>query len=142
MRLRNMKKIPLILFLVLFFSFCSLSFGQTGPTLDLQLAPSLELAQIVYVSDFDFIQQGAHQFLFQLTVDNTGRGSVEGLLRFEIFQNENILAETETQPFTLTANENFSIIIFMVIIATLLTPPMLRAAFTSNQPGSNMPEPV
>ncbi len=104
-----MKKIPLILFLVLFFSFCSLSFGQIGPTLTLQLAPSLELAQIVYVSDFDFIQQGATQFLFQLNVDNTGRGSLEGLLRFEIFQNENMLAETQTQPFILTANENFSI---------------------------------
>lgn len=35
--------------------------------------------------------------------------------------------------------ENFSILVFMVIIATLLTPPMLRAAFTSDaEPARSM----
>lgn len=109
MHIRNMKKIPFILLLVLFFSSFNLSFGQTGPILNLQLAPSLELAQVVYVADFDFIQQGATQFLFQLTVDNSGRGAVDGILRFEIYQNEDLLAETQTQPFTLSDNENFTI---------------------------------
>jgi hypothetical protein len=54
MHVRNMKKILLIFALVLFFAFYGISFGQTGPTLNLQLAPSLELAQVVYVADFDF----------------------------------------------------------------------------------------
>ena len=33
----------------------------------------------------------------------------------------------------LLSHENFSIVIFMVIIATLVTPPMLRAVYSNNQ---------
>lgn len=37
----------------------------------------------------------------------------------------------------LISSENFSIVVFMVIMATLLTPPMLRAVFTANKPAKS-----
>jgi Kef-type K+ transport system membrane component KefB len=33
----------------------------------------------------------------------------------------------------LISSENFSIVVFMVIVATLLTPPMLRAVFAAEK---------
>jgi hypothetical protein len=106
MRLRNMKVILVFVSLVLFFSLLGISSGQvSGPQLDLQLAPNLELAQIVYVSDFDLLQQGALQYLFQLIVDNSTQPDFVGILRFEITLNNDLIAATQTQPFTLSANE-------------------------------------
>ncbi len=107
MQLKLMKKIPVFICMILLFSFTHLSYGQ-GPQLDLQLAPSLELAQVVYVSDFDLLRQGATQFLFRLTVDNSSSPSVNGRLRFEILRNDDILAAAETQDFTLPADQTFS----------------------------------
>ena len=37
----------------------------------------------------------------------------------------------------LISSENFSIVVFMVIIATLLTPPMLRAVFAADKPAQS-----
>jgi hypothetical protein len=71
------------------------------------LAPSLELAQVVYVADFDFLQQGATQFLFRLRVNNLNQPEVDGRLRFEILRNDDVLATAETQDFTLPANGDF-----------------------------------
>jgi hypothetical protein len=71
------------------------------------LAPSLELAQIVYVSDFDFYQQGATQFLFQLSVNN--QNPVTGYLKFEIYRNTDLLAETQSNIFSLVQNESFMV---------------------------------
>ena len=107
MRFRKLKIIPLLILLVSFFSLIGKSNAQ--PRLELLLAPSLELAQIVYVSDFDFYQQGANQFLFQITVDNSEMGQVEGYLQFEIFQNAESLSETQSNVFTLMAGENFTV---------------------------------
>ena len=104
MEFRKLRIIPLTILLVSFFLICS-SFAQ--PTLEFQLAPSLELAQIVYVSDFDFYQQGATQFLFQLTVNN--RNPVTGYLKFDIYHNADLLAETQSNNFSLVQNENFTV---------------------------------
>ncbi len=106
MQLKSMKKIPIVVGVILLLSFTHLSYG--APQLDLQLAPSLELAQIVYVSDFDFLQQGATQFLFMLTINNIGEPQVFGRLRFEIVRNNDVLAAAETQDFTLPADRSFS----------------------------------
>jgi hypothetical protein len=75
------------------------------PNMLFELAPSLELAQIVYVSDFDFYQQGATQFLFQLTVQNNN--PVTGYLQFEIYRNSDVLATTQSNVFSLVQNESF-----------------------------------
>jgi hypothetical protein len=37
----------------------------------------------------------------------------------------------------LISSENFSIVVFMVIVATLLTPPMLRAVFAADKPAKS-----
>ena len=103
MEFRKLRIIPLTLLLV---SFLLISSSTAQPTLEFMLAPSLELAQIVYVSDFDFYQQGATQFLFQLTVNN--RNPVTGYLKFEIFRNEDLLAETQSNIFSLLQNESFT----------------------------------
>jgi len=104
MEFRKLRIMPLTILLVSFFLICS-SFAQ--PTLEFQLAPSLELAQIVYVSDFDFYQQGATQFLFQLTVNN--RNPVTGYLKFDIYHNADLLAETQSNNFNLLQGESFTV---------------------------------
>jgi hypothetical protein len=103
MQLRKLRKIPIIVSLVFFL----LLFGSLNaqPSLLFELAPSLEFAQIVYVSDFDFYQQGATQFLFQLIVQN--QNPVTGYLEFQILRNAEVLAETQSNTFSLLQNESF-----------------------------------
>ena len=105
MRFRRLRKMPLTIVLVSFL----LLFGsaQAQPTLTFELAPSLVFAQIVYVSDFDFYQQGATQYLFQLTVQN--QNPVTGYLQFEIFRNADVLATTQSNVFSLLQNESFTV---------------------------------
>ncbi len=105
MGFRLFKKIPLLTLFSLFV-FNGLAFAQ--PRLTFQLSPSLELAQVVYVSDFDFIQQGASQYLFQIGVDNSGGPEVLGLMRFEVFLESEMIASSQTEPFNLMADEAFS----------------------------------
>jgi len=97
--------IPFIILLVSVFLICS---SSAQPQLEFHLAPSLELAQIVYVSDFDFYRQGATQFLFQLTLANN-QNAVTGYLKFEIFRNDQLIAETQSNNFSLEAEEAFTV---------------------------------
>ncbi len=104
MRFRKLKIIPLTILLVSFFLIGS---SNAQPTLLFELAPSLELAQIVYVSNFDFYLQGATQYLFLLTVNN--RNPVTGYLNFEILHNGERIAETRSNVFSLMQNESFPV---------------------------------
>lgn len=61
---------------------------------------------------------------FQLGVGMVSRGEV-GLIVASFALIEGLLS-----------SENFSIVVFMVIMATLLTPPMLRAIFASDKPAA------
>ena len=106
MEFHKLRIIPLVILLVSVFLICS---SSAQPQLEFQLAPSLELAQIVYVSDFDFYRQGATQFLFQLTLDNTSRPQAIGYLRFEIFRDDDPIAETRSNDFILMADERFTV---------------------------------
>lgn len=103
MRFRKIRKIPFLIVMVSLL----LLFGSSSaqPTLTFDLAPALELAQIVYVSDFDFYQQGATQFLFQISVQNNN--PVTGYLQFEIYRNSDVLAQTRSNVFSLLQNESF-----------------------------------
>jgi hypothetical protein len=94
---------PLTIVVVSFLLLFGSSYAQ--PMLTFELAPTLELAQVVYISDFDFYQQGATQFLFQLTVQN--QNPVTGYLQFEIFRNADVLATTQSNVFSLLQNESF-----------------------------------
>jgi hypothetical protein len=58
------------------------------------------------VSDFDFYQQGATQFLFQIDLRN-GNQPVTGFLDFRILRNGEPLAETQSNVFSLVSNESF-----------------------------------
>ncbi len=51
-----------------------------------QLSPTLQNANIVYISNFDLIQQGMAQFLFQVTIYNQSNEEQLGKLRFEIIK--------------------------------------------------------
>ena len=105
MRFRRIRKMPIILIMVSFLLLFGSSYAQ--PMLNFELAPSLELAQVVYISDFDFYQQGATQFLFQLTVQN--QNPVTGYLQFDIFRNADVLASTQSNVFSLVQNESFTV---------------------------------
>lgn len=104
MYFKTIMKIPVILMMVLCFTFTKQVFSQ--PVLGFQLAPSLELAQVVYVSDFDFLQQGATQFLFQITINNAGQPAVRGYLLFEVIRGDDPLplASATTKAFNLPEN--------------------------------------
>ena len=62
---------------------------------------------------------------FQLGVGMVSRGEV-GLIVASFALIEGLIS-----------SENFSIVVFMVIIATLLTPPMLRAVFAADKPAKS-----
>ena len=106
MSLIQMRKLPFFILVFLIAFLCTSSFGQL-PTLDLQLAPTLELAQVVYTSDFDFYQQGATVYLFQVTLIG-GANPVRGHIVVEILQNDVALARTQTTSFTLSPGEYIS----------------------------------
>jgi hypothetical protein len=105
MEFHKLRMMTLVILLVSVFLICS---SSAQPQIEFQLAPSLELAQIVYVSDFDFYRQGATKFLFQLTITNN-QNPVTGYLRFEIFRDDDPIAETRSNVFSLLANEFFTV---------------------------------
>ena len=102
MAITNKKKIIFLSCLLLLFTFGDSAFSQ--PTISLQLAPSLELAQVIYVSDFGFVGDQVTKFLFQITIDNSGEPEVQGVVILELFHDEGLVADAATQPFTLPAN--------------------------------------
>jgi len=103
MQFRKLRIIPLTIIVVSFLLFFGSSNAQLA-SFNFQLAPSLEFAQIVYVSDFDFYQQGATQFLFQLDMIN-GNQPVTGYLDFKIRHDNELLAQTISNVFSLEPME-------------------------------------
>lgn len=92
---------------VLLLMFVVLFIGKIpAQTIDLVLSPRLEMAHVVYLSDFAFIEkQNAaalqSQFLFQVTF--SGFSGQEGKLIFEIRLNSNILAKAVSNTFAMPA---------------------------------------
>ena len=106
MSISRVRKLPARVIMVFLLSSLGILYAQgNGPVLDVQLSPTLEFAQVVYTSDFDFYQQGATIYLFQAMLDNTGKPAVQGVLVFEIYRGPEIIARTTTTTFTLSANE-------------------------------------
>ena len=93
MSINRAKNLPVRIVLVFLLSTMGILYAQgSGPVFDVQLSPTLEFAQVVYTSDFDFYQQGATIYLFQATLNNTGKPAVQGALIFEIYLGSEIIA--------------------------------------------------
>jgi len=109
MSINRAKNLPVRIVLVFLLSTMGILYAQgSGPVFDVQLSPTLEFAQVVYTSDFDFYQQGSTIYLFQATLNNTGKPAVQGVLIFEIYRGSEIIARSQTTRFTLSANEVIS----------------------------------
>jgi hypothetical protein len=78
------------------------SFGMSQQVdIDLIISPTLQNARVVYVSSFDLLQQGATDFLFQLTIRS--QDPERGQLVFRLTYGEEPLAEATTNDFELPA---------------------------------------
>jgi hypothetical protein len=73
--------------------------GQVA--IDLILSPTLQNAKVVYISSFDFLQQGAAEFLFQITIN--ADQDTYGRMVFSVDRNGELLAEATTNDFNLPA---------------------------------------
>ena len=79
----------------------SAGISQQQVDLDLIISPTLQNARVVYISSFDLLQQGAADFLFQLTIRS--QSEEPGRIVFRLFLNEEPLAEATTNDFVLPA---------------------------------------
>ncbi len=76
--------------------------GQVN--IDLILSPTLQNAKVVYISSFDFLQQGSAEFLFQITIN--ADQDTYGRMVFSVDRNGELLAEATTNDFDLPAGVN------------------------------------
>jgi hypothetical protein len=97
-----LKKINILFMLLVLLIFTVPVFSQVSITL--LLSPTLQNAQVVYVSSFDFIQQGIAQFLFQVTITNTAGVEQRGRLIFEVVKDGEGIALARTNFFLLPAD--------------------------------------
>jgi hypothetical protein len=67
------------------------------------LSPTLQNAKIVYISNFDLLQQGTGQFLFQVTIENQAGEEQIGKLHFEIVKDGEPIISAITNDFRLPA---------------------------------------
>jgi len=68
------------------------------------LSPTIQNAQIVYISNFDFIQQGSAQFLFQVTMENFSGQEQFGWLEFLIVKDGYEIVIAKSNFFHLPSN--------------------------------------
>ncbi len=76
--------------------------GTQAQSVELLLAPLLGSAQVIYVSDFDFLQQGNAELLFVLRFTNSTRTQVK--LVFEVTKDGERIASAESDFFSLPGN--------------------------------------
>lgn len=93
---RNATRLYILLPLLLLFKPV-----QSQVALDLILSPKLQNAKVVYISSFDFLQQGAAEFLFQITIN--ADQDINGRIVFSVDRNGELLAEATTNDFVLPA---------------------------------------
>jgi hypothetical protein len=100
-----MKK-TVILFI--FILFCTTFVA--GQSIDLMLSPRLDLAHVIYLSDFSLIERQSAEafeteFLFQATF--TGfTGTEEGELVFQLLKNNQLVAQATSNMFTMPAGDH------------------------------------
>jgi hypothetical protein len=97
-----MKNLAILSMFVLFF--INLVPGQS---IDLILSPRLEMANVVYISDFSFIEKQSleafqSEFLFQVTFSDF-TGTEEGKLLFQILRDNKQIGKAESNTFIMPA---------------------------------------
>ena len=95
------RKPTILLIGVILLTLISFGMSQQQVDIDLIISPTLQNARVVYVSSFDLLQQGATNFLFQLTIRS--QTPVDGQLVFRLIFGEEPLAEAFTNDFVLPA---------------------------------------
>jgi hypothetical protein len=104
-----MKKLVILFIFVTIF--INVAYGQS---IDLILSPRLEMAHVVYMSDFAFIEKQSleafeSEFMFQVSFYNF-TGTEEGTLVFEIrrgAQGGQVLGRAESNPFVMPEGDHF-----------------------------------
>lgn len=99
MKLNYSGKI-LLFFILIFPLFISNSVMAQQVRVEILLTPTLHNAQVVYLSNFDFLQLSTAEFLFQVTITNSGN-AVNGRLKFLVNKDGTELVLAITNPFNL-----------------------------------------
>lgn len=98
MKVNHSGKILVFLVLVFMLFLNSISVAQVR--VEIILTPTLHDAQVVYLSNFDFLQLRSAEFLFQVTITNSGN-AVDGKLKFLVNKDGTQLVVATTNTFAL-----------------------------------------
>jgi hypothetical protein len=95
MNVKIIKRI--VIFFFIFFTIPFSLYGQAG-SVEIFLSPQIEMSQVIYVSDFDFMQKGNVEHLFDvtMTINQSGRYKIA----FELERNAELIGEAITNVFT------------------------------------------
>jgi len=96
------KKARMVLVLLPLLLLMNSAQGQVA--IDLILSPTLQNAKVVYISSFDFLELGAAQFLFHVTIN--ADQDTRGRMVFRVDRNNEVIAEATTNNFNLPAGVN------------------------------------
>ena len=95
-----MKAKMIIRIFIIFFIFLIILiplFGQVGQV-TLNLSPQIEMSQVIYVSDFDFIQKGNVEYLFDVDLTIVQPGNYK--IAFQLERDTKLIGEAVTNVFT------------------------------------------
>jgi hypothetical protein len=73
------------------------------PGLIIELSPQIQMSQVIYVSDFDFLQKGNIEHLFDVYLNLTLNQHNSLKVRFEVRRSGELIADAITEQFELSA---------------------------------------
>jgi len=101
MQVKPSRKI-LIFFVLIFILLLGSNLSAQNVRVQIILSPALHNAQVVYLSNFDFMQLQSAEFLFQVSVENlSGANIPNGRLRFLVTRGSEELVNALTNAFIL-----------------------------------------
>jgi len=106
MQFKDSRKILIFFILVFVLLWGSNLPAQNNVRVQIILSPTLHNAQVVYLSNFDFLQLQSAEFLFQVTVENSGAAQ-PGQLRFLVTRGAEELVNALTNSFQLPTGVSF-----------------------------------
>jgi len=100
MQFKDSRKI-LIFFIMVFVMLWGSNLPAQNVQVQIILSPTLHNAQVVYLSNFDFLQLQSAEFLFQVTLYNSSQANQNGKLRFLVTKGSEELVNALTNSFLL-----------------------------------------